>query len=322
MFNPAIFDTSSLMNWNVIYDKNGTIDFGNWSVDPINYGFTPLYTIGWVASGLLNGGYTIDYNAMVAKYEDSTFFSAVNHVISSPSGTTYQIDNGIEGTSGSDFITDMSGDNIVSANEGDDFVLLSGGNDAVSGGAGNDEIYTSGGNDIVDGGSGNDSIYLYDGNDQARGGDDADMIFGEAGKDKIWGERGNDIVDGGLGNDKLRGGQGHDEVFGGEGNDKLWGYGGHDRLHGGDGNDVMFGGGGRDTFVFNFGDDNDKIRDFDAARDTLELDLALGVSDMNELSQKYTEVNGDLIFDFGNGDTLTLEDTSWADLAGANIDFL
>lgn len=316
MFSPSTFDTNLGIDDTIVFDENGTISnpYNRYNGAPENYGYTPEYTLGYLHWMLDGAGYDVDFNDMMVRYGSSTFHAGMNSAVSQGGTVTYYIDNGIEGTSGSDVIYDGSGNNIIDAGGGDDLVLVGAGNDAVAGGAGNDEIYTAGGDDIVIGEDGDDEIFLWDGNDKARGGRDDDSIYGEAGNDKLWGEHGHDYLDGGMGNDLLRGGGGHDTLIGGEGNDKLFGNGGKDILAGNEGNDILAGGNGRDTFIFSLGDDQDTIKDFNSARDTIELDAdlfgasnpnTLGLSDVQNLA---TQVGNDVVIDFGNGDTLTLED--------------
>ena len=96
-------------------------------------------------------------------------------------------------------------------------------------------------------------------------------------------------------------------LSGGDGRDTLMGLSGNDTLDGGNGDDVMTGGGGRDTFIFNDGDD--RITDFGAYVDTLQLEVAslgdagMSVADVLALGQI---VGGDAVFDFGD-DILTLD---------------
>ncbi|MAP94778.1 MAG: hypothetical protein CMK07_07490 [Ponticaulis sp.] len=316
MFSPSTFDVTLGIDDTIVFDQNGTISnpYNRYNGAPENYGYTPEYTLGYLHWMLDGVGYDVDYVDMLAKYGASTFHAGINSAVVVGGVVTNYMDNGIAGTTGSDVIYDGSGDNIIDADAGDDFVLVGSGNDAVAGGSGNDEIYTAGGNDIVDGGSGDDQIFLWDGDDQAAGGRDNDEIFGEAGNDRLWGQQGHDYLEGGLGNDILRGGGGRDELVGGEGDDTLIGNGGHDTLAGNEGMDTLTGGGGRDTFVFSLGDDNDTITDFDSSKDTIDLDSdlfnvsnpnTLGLSDVQNIA---SQVGNDVVIDFGNGDTLTLED--------------
>lgn len=348
MFNASTFDVSRGLDRTMVFDSNGVISTPFVSVNPTASGYTPYNVMANIAGNLDGAGYDVDFNDMLATYGNAIFHvgfnvtSTYNPGGGAPSVTTYYIDNGITGTSGMDFIFDAVGNNIIDAGAGDDFVAVGGGDDAVSGGEGNDTIYTAMGNDIVDGGEGNDVVFLYDGNDFAKGGKGNDELYGEAGNDKLWGQQGKDYLDGGLGNDKLYGGGGKDQLFGDEGNDVLKGGGGNDQLYGGEGNDKLFGGNGNDlisggtgkdkltgnsgedNFIYNLGDDNDTITDFDLSDDTVSLDSGFGFSNFTDLmnSNVVTQVGNDVVFDFGNGDTLTLLNTVLNNLAVDDFAFI
>lgn len=107
----------------------------------------------------------------------------------------------------------------------------------------------------------------------------ADRMFGFAGRDNISAGLGSDYLDGGAGRDTLAGANGNDTLLGGTGEDRLTGGAGNDLLIGGLGRDVMTGGAGADVFQF---DD----------KDTGDVTSALG----------------DVITDFGAGDTIDLTD--------------
>jgi Ca2+-binding RTX toxin-like protein len=130
---------------------------------------------------------------------------------------------------------------------------------------GNDTLYVSNNARTLSGGLGNDTLY-GSGND--------DTLYGDEGNDTLRGEAGNDLLDGGEGNDTLYSGAGNDVLHGGEGNDTLYGEAGNDTLIGGVGNDYLDGGAGNDTYVFNRGDGQDTIYDYDATagnKDTLQF---------------------------------------------------
>lgn len=123
---------------------------------------------------------------------------------------------------------------------------------------------------LLSGDLGNDTIDGGDGNDLLHGGDGNDVLSGSGGDDRLFGGNGVDKLDGGLGNDLLDGGASNDTLFGQAGNDILTG---------GKGKDVMTGGAGADTFTFAFGDTSatsgflDTITDFDAAQDSIDIDI-------------------------------------------------
>jgi len=176
-----------------------------------------------------------------------------------------------------------------------DYIEAAGGADTVSSGGGNDSVHA---------GSGHDLVYAGSGNDQA---------FGDAGRDTIYGGSGNDLIQGGSEDDALFGEAGRDTILGGQG---------EDFLAGGAGNDVLTGDGAgfaakEDTFYYdsNFGDDI--ITDFDLDRDVLEIKggiNASGINDPADLIPLVTEVHGNAVIAFSNGDSITLQGVSRDDL--------
>ena len=72
-----------------------------------------------------------------------------------------------------------------------------------------------------------------------------ETFYAGEGSDTVNAAAGNDIIYAGVGNDTVNGGDGADTIYGGKGNDKLFG-------------DV-----GNDTYVFNLGDGQDIIQDYD-----------------------------------------------------------
>ena len=156
-------------------------------------------------------------------------------------------------------------------------------------------------------GRGDDTVVLGTGNDTIRAGGGSDTVKAGGGSDRIFGEAGDDTLDGGDGDDNITGGGGHDEIQGGAGNDRLVGNGGNDRLDGGSGDDTLTGGAKRDTFVFAEG--NDVITDFRNNKDTIELDASdLGISGLtvDEVLDLAEVIGGDTVFEFGDGNVLTL----------------
>lgn len=151
---------------------------------------------------------------------------------------------------------------------------------------------------VIDGNKGNNSLDGAEGNDTVNGNAGADTVMG------------------GDGADSLHGGSGNDQLFGGAGADNLNGFFGLDRISGGAGSDLLRGGLDKDTFIFNAGDGADFVLDFSTrARERLELDDALWANDLGEpvaltkaqvVSTYAHVVLGKVVFDFGDGDVLTL----------------
>ncbi|MCP4182067.1 MAG: hypothetical protein GY761_01930, partial [Hyphomicrobiales bacterium] len=97
------------------------------------------------------------------------------------------------------------------------------------------------------------------------------------------------------------------------GDDTLVGGSGADRLTGGAGNDLLAGGAGADTFHFEIDGDHDTITDFEDDIDIIDLS-SFGYADAATALTYATEADGDVTFDFGNGDLLTIENVTKAQL--------
>jgi len=157
----------------------------------------------------------------------------------------------------------------------------------------------------------------------------ANLLDGEGGNDNLFGWAGNDTLMGDAGNDTLTGGAGADRLYGGEGADSLLGEAGIDLLFGGDGNDILIGGtendrlsggagadrltggAGADAFIFSLGDGGDVVTDFKTKeKDRLVFDDALWdnrpLTAAQVVSQFAHRVGNNMVFDFGDGDTITL----------------
>jgi len=224
-------------------------------------------------------------------------------------GNGNELDNYIQGNSGT---------NILTGGAGNDFLNALAGADEMTGGTGDDRYGVGDPGDLVieNPGEGFDTVtasisytlpanveqlVLLTGfgaingtaNDEGNtliGNDDNNILIGGAGSDTLEGNAGNDQLLGGENNDKLVGGVGDDELTGGAGNDRLEGGEDNDRLVGDSGltagNDTWIGGAGADTFVLGEGtttfyDDGDDatgggteyalIRDFTIGEDQIQL---------------------------------------------------
>lgn len=173
-----------------------------------------------------------------------------------------------------------------------------------------ENAFGGGGADTITGNSAANVLRGNAGRDEISGLAGKDKLFGGGGNDTLNGDGGNDTLDGGTGNDTLTGAAGNDVLFGGAGNDTLNGGGGSDTLDGGAGRDLLIGGAGADTFVFSRGYGADRIRDFSLAQNDMLLfsaDLWSGTPNARQVVNRFAEVaGGDIVFDFGQGDTLTL----------------
>ncbi len=238
------------------------------------------------------------------------------------------------GGAGRDSLWGHEGNDTLDGGDGNDALYGGTGNDALAGGAGEDSLWGDDGVDRLDGGAGNDTLYGGSGNDvinDTGGGDDVayggmgrdsislgagndrfedDEETGQWGADTVFGGTGNDLLLGAGGNDSLSGDDGNDTLSGGIGNDTLLGGAGNDVLEGGYGADLLTGGKGADSFIFALGYGADRITDFTNDIDTLIFDsglwegAALSVTDV--ISRYASVVGKTVVFDFGEGDTLTL----------------
>lgn len=146
-------------------------------------------------------------------------------------------------------------------------------------------------------------------NNRITGNAAANTLAGKSGNDTLVGGAGADKLYGSNGADKLYGNDGHDLLRGGTGQDMLFGADGHDTLYGDAGNDVLSGAAGADSFRFLSGDGQDTVTDFTTA-DTLVFDDAIWGSVAKTAAQVIADyadlVGGVAVFDFGNGQTVTL----------------
>ncbi|SOC37646.1 hemolysin type calcium-binding protein [Rhizobium subbaraonis] len=83
----------------------------------------------------------------------------------------------------------------------------------------------------------------------------------------------------------------------------------------------MEGGAGRDLFVYSSG--RDEIDDFSTRDDTISLDASLGVTSFSQLMTKARQVDEgeDVLFNFGSGNTLLLEDVKLSSLKASHFGF-
>ncbi len=215
-------------------------------------------------------------------------------------------DNGgrVDGTASSNTIEGMGGDDTIFSYAGDDL---------INGGDGNDRLFGGDGSDVIDGGSGDDRLL---------GGNDNDTLIGGDGIDALIAGSGDDALSGGAGDDRLVGQDGDDYLSGGDGMDRLVGGAGEDVLDGGAGDDVLVDTGidlESDTFIFAEGYGNDRIISFDQGSDVLSLDDALwgGGLTAQEVIDQFGTINAngtEITLDFGNGDTVSIQNASGIDI--------
>lgn len=239
-------------------------------------------------------------------------------------------DDLLRGDNGNDTLNGALGDDNLIGGGGDDDMRGGSGDDLLQGQAGNDSLAGSRGNDLLIGGDGLNRLAGQKGNDTLEGGAQRDVMNGGGGFDSLVGGDGNDRMKGGARDDILRGGNGPDLMFGNADNDVILGGTGDDTLNGGGGNDLLDGfsgdeflkgGTGADRFVFKDGYDADRIADFELGADRLVLDAGLlgGATTGAQVVANFASVTGgQVVFDFGGGDTLTLLNLS--SLSGLDAD--
>jgi len=88
-----------------------------------------------------------------------------------------------------------------------------------------------------------------------------------------------------------------------------------DTLLGGTGNDILFGGRGADEFVYDTQTDGqDTILDFTIGADTIDLGSNAAFDSLAEILAVGSQDGLNTVFDFGNGNTLTLENSVLTEL--------
>jgi Ca2+-binding RTX toxin-like protein len=258
----------------------------------------------------------------------------------------------IIGTSFADRLIAGSTSAVIDAGGGDDFIFAFSGNDTLRGGSGNDQISTNLSTDMLFGESGNDSLNGGTGFDTLDGGADFDTAFysDRTGAVNINLQNGTAITGGALNGagtyvggfvedslvsiefaigsnfgDRLVAANAGSTIFGGGGADNISGLGGVDALNGGAGNDTIAGGAGNDTFVFSLGSNADRITDFvegAGVADVINLQgFGASFDTFGEVIAAATQVGGDVVFNFGGGDTLTVVSATIAGFAANDFTF-
>gem|GEM_PF-250245 len=140
-----------------------------------------------------------------------------------------------------------------------------------------------------------------------------------SGDDGLYGSAASDTFSGGSGNDDLAGYGGDDALDGGAGNDTLSGGTGDDVLIGGFGRDRLTGGAGSDTYVFNIGDGDDLIDNYDLSAGRVDvLQFGAGIVPGSVIARRSGE---DLVLTFeGSGDRVTVASYFINGVSGYQID--
>lgn len=248
--------------------------------------------------------------------------------------------------SGNDTIVAGSGNDTVASGNGNDSITAGAGNDFVDAGAGNDTIIAGSGNgdDVYQGGADTDTVIyssattgiVVDLNAIDRSGTAASGADGAGGAPDTIGEllteaglssttavglaTGTEIgTDALLGIENVVGGSGNDQITGNSDANSLEGAGGADTLSGGGGTDILTGDSGVDQFVYASGAVT--VTDF-ASNETVDISALTSVVDFDGLLTYVNEANTtDAVFDFGGGNTLTLQGVDWQNLDASDFVF-
>lgn len=315
--------TTGSMIWNTASDSNDTV-YGTDGADLISTGGGNDRVFGLKGNDIIElgegndyvkaGGGAEEFHGGVGKdylsYYDSTGGVTINLTTDAISGSWAANDtiSGFESFSGSniggDRVTGTDGANTIKTYGGNDRVAAGKGTDVVELGAGNDYVRVGGGLESFDGVSGTDYISYFD----STGGITIDMEANTV--SGSWAV--NDTV---TNFESASGsGTGGDTMYGNTSANTLKGFGGNDSIYGRSGTDLLYGGANADIFHFDLGDDIDTIKDFENNIDTIELDnfsFAPGEDAFDFASQ----VGSDVVFDFGGGDMLTVENITIGQLS-------
>lgn len=158
------------------------------------------------------------------------------------------------------------------------------------------------------------------GDDSLTAGSSATVMVGGDGNDQLVGGGGGDTLDGGSGNDTLSDTSGADYLTGAAGNDSLSSGSGSATMDGGAGNDTLSGGAGADTFKFigTFG--HDEIKDFQPGTDHIVLQ-GTSFFAFYQIEGESTQSGANLIITDAFGNTLQLDNTTYANLSSSDFIF-
>jgi Ca2+-binding RTX toxin-like protein len=225
----------------------------------------------------------------------------------------------------------------------DDFIASTGGADTIRGLGGDDTIGFAGaffraGGGRLTGDEGDDLYIIRDalvllldaaggGNDTIRtsvsldlsGGENPENDAGEFETIRVIGQAGLSIT-GTATDNRITGNIGADTLSGGDGADRIEGWRGADVLTGGTGTDTLIGGGDADRFVFATGFGADRVADFNANIDVIDLTGLDGVTSFQDLAANFMRQDGrNVVIDMGAGDVLTLSNVRLATLDAADF---
>jgi Ca2+-binding RTX toxin-like protein len=240
----------------------------------------------------------------------------------------------IEGRGGNDYLFTFSGNDTIFGGDGNDFISTAKSSDMVNGENGDDTLNGGTGLDTLNGGANTDtadysdrtgavSINLTSG--AAVTGGALNMMgfysggFTEDSLVSIESALGSDF------GDRLVAGASAGRLDGRGGADNISGLGANDTLVGGAGADTLGGGAGNDTFEFASGFGADRVTDFvegAGLADVIRLvGLGAAFDTFAEVIAAASQSGGDVVFNFGGGNTITVVSATVAGFASNDFTF-
>lgn len=323
--DPADLDIQDVFDlWHVQIDQavNAQILTGTAFDDTLRGGAADDVLTGLAGGDLLIGGLgvdTVSYQGSRGSLRVDLMFPSIN--TNHAAGDSYDSIENLIGSQGFDNLRGTLEGNLIQGMSNVDYIFGRRGDDTLEGGIGDDVLFGGVGVDVLIGGAHRDraqyseslSALVLDLQDPWRNtgeaaGDSYDSI------EDLAGGGFDDLIYGDTGANRLFGREGADQLYGRDGDDYLNGGAHADRLDGGLGDDTLRGGQNNDTFVFNGG--SDVIEDFTFAHnDRIAIEAAAitavaGLTGLEIVSRYASVVGGQVVFDFGGGNLLTLEGIS------------
>ncbi|SMO84289.1 calcium-binding protein [Paracoccus laeviglucosivorans] len=303
---------------------------GNGAANRLNGGSGNDTISGGAGNDTLDGGAGIDL--MNGGSGDDIYIvnHAADRIVESAGGGTDQVSASVSFALGMEverLVLTGSSSITGTGNAAANVMTGNGANNRLNGGAGNDTLLGDAGNDTLDGGTGADVMtggigndtYIVDSagdriNEAAGGGTDqvqASISFTLGTNVENILLIGTSAINatGNMSANTLTGNAASNRLDGGGGNDVILGGSGNDILVGGIGSDSMTGGTGSDTFLFRPSFDQDLIVDFQDNVDTIRL-LDFGFTNFGQARAYAAQRGANVIFDFGDGDALTVRNTN------------
>lgn len=240
----------------------------------------------------------------------------------------------IDGNNGNDFVFAFSGNDTLNGGNGDDFISSAKSTDHLFGESGNDTLNGGTGFDSLDGGADSDtadysdrtggvSVNLLSGITRTGGAlNGAGFYAGGFNEDALV------SIENAFGTnfgDRLVASNAGSRLEGRGGNDNVSGLNGADTIIGGAGNDTLSGGAGSDTFEFGPSFGADRINDFvegPGVTDVIRLaGLGAAFDSFAEVIGAAAQVGGDVVFNFGGGNTITVVSATVAGFAADDFTF-